>query len=75
MATSADLQSDVSTLLAAVQSLKPKLDTVVTLVSDLKAQVAAGQLITQADLDTLDATVKEAQAALADETTEVEGIS
>lgn len=75
MATEAELVSDVQTLTDLVTALNPKLDTVAALVTDLKAQVAAGQVVSQETLDALDASVKEAQSTLVAETAKVDAVT
>src|SRR5438552_6526467 len=73
MANLNQIQADLADLSTTVTSLSNGLDTIGTEIADLKAQIAAGGVITQADLDGLDATVQtiraDAQAALTKEQT------
>lgn len=52
------LTNDIAILQTAVTDVSTGLDGVVTLVADLKAQLAAGTNVTQEQLDALDAQVK-----------------
>ena len=58
MATIADVQAKVATIGNAVHSINVKLDDVAIEIANLKAQVAAGQPVTQEQLDALDASLQ-----------------
>ena len=62
MANLNQIQADLADLSTTVTSLSNGLDTIGTEIADLKAQIAAGGVITQADLDGLDATVQTIRA-------------
>ena len=62
MASFAELQQHMTDLAASVHSIHLGLNDVRTEIQALKDQIAAGGMVTQADLDTLDASVQAAQA-------------
>lgn len=75
MATVEEVKAKLVALKDAVTKVDTDLDSVRELVADLKEQVAAGSVVSQAQLDELDAAVTDIQSSLAGVTTEVEGIS
>lgn len=64
MASNADLKADLDDIKAGVAAVSTQLTAQAQSIADLKAQLAAGSPITQADLDALDAEAKEIRGAL-----------